>query len=209
MTISPFSGVSRDGGISPLQTGISGTGISQGPGAVPVTYATWNPADVAGYALSNGDLTIAGGSWALGRITISKDADEWCAELTVTNTSSTTIVGVASATAGTSSFCGSDSQGYGYYSNNGNLMHNGGGSAFGSTWNVIGTIIGIKFNATTRFATWYKNGVQVGSPVDVSALTGAIFIGFSGFSGGDIITLNAGQTAMTYDYSSANVGIFV
>lgn len=193
-----------------MQLGISASGGISATPATSVTYATLNPADSGGGTISNGDLTITGGGsgWSLTRATIGKDTDEWCCEVTLTNSGGNNIVGVCSASATLSSFVGGDVNGYGYYSANGNLMNNSGGSALGSPWSGNGTIVGIKFNSTARTLQFYLEGVAQGGSVDVSSLTGPIFVCVSAFSGGDVLTLNFGATPMTYDYSSANVGVF-
>lgn len=184
--------------------------IVRGGGAAPPapTYATWNPADNGGQILSNGDLRVTGSGWLTTRITIPKGVDEWCCEHSVYNSSGNMIVGICTADATLGSFVGSDAYGFGYYSANGNIMNGGGGTAGRATWNTNTDVIGLKYNATARTATWYKNGTQQGAPVDISSLVGDLYVGCSNNSGGDITDTNFGATPMTYDYTSANVGVF-
>lgn len=181
-------------------------------GGGSATYATFNPDD-SGYVtgeLSNGDLTLTGSAWKLVRTTISKEDDEWVVEFTVVNSNNTMIVGVCNGDATLANFIGFDANGYGYYSANGNVLTSAGAAAVYDTWGAQGDKIGVKFNATTMTARWYKNGVAQGeSALDISSLGNVpIFIGASCFSGSDVITLNAGATAMTHTYGAANTGLF-
>lgn len=181
---------------------------SAGGGAAAPTYATWNPDD-NGYfpeSLSNGNLTLTGLSWRLVRSTLSKESGEWSAEFTAGVSTGAALVGVCTGSANLASFIGSDAHGFGYYSANGNVLQSAGAVAALATW-VAGDVIGIKFTpgGTIQF---YKNGSAQGSPIDISALSGPIFVGCSCFSGADVITANFGATAMTYDYGAANTGLF-
>lgn len=183
-----------------------------GGGAAPVTYATWNPADSGypGWNFSNGDLTLTGGGWNMVRTTISKDDDEWSVESTVTASNGNLILGVCNASANLATFIGNDGNGFGFYSANGNVLNNSGPAAVYNTWGSIGDKIGLKFNATTMTARWYINGTAQGaSALDVSSLgSGPIYVGASCNGGGDVLTLNAGQSSFTHSYGAANEGLF-
>lgn len=152
-------------------------GMSVG-GATPVT---WNPDDKGSIiVLSNGDLsmdTSAAGNWNGARATVGKTTGKWAFEITTRSTFQIFIgVGTSQSAVGPAStdFVGHDAYGYGYYGANGQLYYNGSGSAYGSAY-VAGSVITVIFDADARTLQFKLNGTLQGSPIDISALSGALY----------------------------------
>lgn len=161
------------------------------------TYTTWNPSDKwAGITLSWWNLTAAAnsGSWASCRTTISKNSWKWYFEIKLD--AGSTFIGIGKNTATITSYLGSDSNWYGYYSNTGN-KYNSSNAAYWATY-TNGDVIGVALDMDWGTITMYKNNAS--QWVMYSSLSWYMFVICSGVISGwtTQVTANFGATTMTY-----------
>ena len=171
-----------------------------------VTYATWDPANKgANISLSGGNLIASSSAVGGVRSTIGKSSGKWYWEYTAT-TASNMINGVGNASASLASYPGSDANGWGYRSFNGDKA-NSSTAAYGASY-VTGDVIGVALDITSGTIEFYKNNVSQG--VAFSGLSGTIFAMCGSVSGSDVLTANFGATALTYTPPSGfNAGLYV
>lgn len=184
--------------------------FSGGSPPPPVTYATWNPADIDDdYSLTNGDLTITHtgvpSAWSAGRATIGKSAGKWYWEYTIDVWTSTGfLVGIANASCTLLNYLGSTTDGYGYQDIA--LKYNGSGAAYGATY-TTGDVIGVALDMDAGTIEMYKNGVSQG--VMYSGLTGTLYPAVSVHFTNDALTANFGASAFAYTVPAGfNAGLY-
>ena len=177
--------------------------------ATAANYATLNPVNLGGTSitLSNGNLfaTFAGASWFTTSSTMGMvGSGKYYFEFTKTDTSSQ-MVGIFPPTASISSFVGNDANGYGYFSANGYLYNNAGGSiTFGATF-TTGDVIGVAFDASTgklwfsKNNTWQASGSpSTGANPAATASTAYTYMAAVSTNGSGVGTVNFGQIPFTY-----------
>ena len=177
--------------------------------ATTANYAVLNPLATSGTSitLSNGNLyaTYAAAGWATAESTMAMNASgKYYFEFTKTDTSSQ-MVGIMPFTGSTTSFVGNDANGYGYFSANGYLYNNAGGSiTFGATW-TNGDVIGIAFDASTgklwfsKNNTWQASGdPSAGTSPAATASTAYTYVAGFSTNGSGVGTVNFGQRPFTY-----------
>jgi hypothetical protein len=166
-------------------------------------YATLNALDTESLTLSNGNLDITNfGSSRQTHSTILPSSGKWYAEFTCNAAMNDVQIGVAN-NEGTG-YVGANSNSWGVISTQGNRIHNGGQSSYGSVY-TTGDLIMVALDLDN--GKWYmgKNGTwfNSGNPVNGTnpAHTGLIGnIGFavgSNATGGNI-SCNFGQRAFDY-----------
>ena len=176
----PWIGYNTDGGVS----------VTRG------NYCTLNPLDLgtsASATLSNANLTLTTNNAGFGvtRGTFGVSSGKWYWEVTAVSSSTNNYeIGIATATATTTGYLGSDANGWSYYGNNGSKYNNGSGSAYGATY-TVGDVIGVALDMDAGTLTYYKNGASQGQAF--SGITGTIFPAASDGSG----TVNA---AMSFNF---------
>jgi hypothetical protein len=144
---------------SPTRYGTD-TGVG---GEVRGNYATLNPLDsTSNITLSNGNLDFSQGNTTDNtvRSTVGMSSGKWYCEVTV-GSSNKAVVGIAKQNATLTNYLGSDANGWGYYTLNGNKYNNGTGTSYGATYGT-GDVIGIAFDADNGTLTFYKNGSSQG-----------------------------------------------
>jgi hypothetical protein len=162
-------------------------------------YCTWNPLNIAGGALSNGnlDLTNTGGGRKVGTIGVS--SGKWYWEVTITSAGDA-MVGIMPpsnpASTGSANYLGGVAGEYGYYASNGQKYNNATATSYGATF-TNGDVIGVALDLDAGTLIFYKNGVSQGTAF--SSLTGTFAPGVSaGGSSGASITANFGQRPFAY-----------
>lgn len=181
-------------------------GVAGSGGSVPVTYATWNPADKGvNITLSGGNLTLQNVVDGIARSTIGKTSGKWYWEITPSATGLDT--GVASSSASLTQYLGVDANGWSFYGDaGGSKVNNNVFTAYGAP-TTGGDVIGVLLDMTAGTIAFRKNGADLG--VAFSGLTGAIFAA-AGSSGGPNQTANFGATAFAYPVPSGyNAGLYV
>lgn len=157
-------------------------------------YCVLNPNDRnTSTTVSNGNLSITGGSNLPIRSTFFVSSGKWYWEAVPTVYSSAVIVGIANASASLTNYIGVDANGYGYAST-GARYNSGSGVAYGSTWG-LNDVIGVAFDADAGTLTFYKNNVSQGT-----AYTGISGLFSPAFSTGTSTTVafNFGQRPFSY-----------
>jgi len=167
--------------------------------ATAANYAVMNPiGKVGSMTLSNGNLTLTGGSDAAQTpSTIGMSSGKWYYEHTITAIGGEQSVGIGtSLNSGSSAYIGSISGQYGYYMN-GNKYTNSSGSTYGASY-TTGDVIGVAYDADAGSLTFYKNGTSQG--VAFTGITGTFFaLAASRTTGGtNISDLNFGQRPFSY-----------
>jgi hypothetical protein len=147
---------------------------------------TWNPTDKSAYiTLSSGNLTAInnyGALWAGVRANISKASGKYYYEVLVVNPSSPYImIGIANSTASLTTYLGSDTNSWVYYSLSGTKVSNGGFDTFGAAY-TAGDVIGVAVDITGGNIWWSLNGVYqasgnpaTGANPAYTGLTGTLF----------------------------------
>lgn len=168
------------------------------PAPAPV-FATWNPADKAAtVVLTDGNLraNTSDAATCMARSTIGKSAGKWYWEF-VPEPGSSTMIGVALASADLNMILGFSAGGFAYYNISG-VKYTGLGvpAAYGATWSSVDTI-GIALDMDAGTLEMFKNNASQG--ILTGGLAGTIFAGI-GFAGdaGDGGTANFGATALTF-----------
>jgi len=178
---------------------------------IAVTYATWNPSDKsANISLSGGDLTATQSTTTTGlvRSTIGKSSGKWYWEVTWSSGPHSLLPGITKSAVDTSSYPGSVTDGWGYWSTNGNLANSGGNIAYGASY-TTGTIIGCALDMDAGTFTMYKNNVSQGTAV--TGLSGDVYaaVGGSSGAGSRVSVANFGATSFTYSPPGGyNAGLY-
>jgi hypothetical protein len=164
-----------------------------------VQYATWDPAKKgSNIALSNGNLTASNGSagngTVLSTIGVSSGKPFW--ELTVTNATDTTWLGIATVLANTANTLGSDVYGWGYRggASSAGLTNNNSTSAYGGHY-VTGDKVGVGLDMDNGTLAFWLNGVYQG--IAATGLTGTWYAAVSK-NGVFNFTANFGPSGFTY-----------
>ncbi len=113
--------------------------------------------------------------------------------------------GVGKAAATLAGFVGSDANGWGYYSANGQRFNANTGAAFGATYGV-GAVIGLALDMDAGTLQVFKDNVSQGT---ITGLTGAIFpmITVNAGAPAGFITTNFGATAFVHAPPSGFTGV--
>jgi hypothetical protein len=166
-------------------------------GTVRGNYCTINPLDGTSVsATSNGNLDFtvsANGGVALGTMAIS--SGKWYWEVVGTGGDASYMVGVANASAATSTKGWLGANGWFYYNNNGNKYNNSSSSAYGATW-TTGDVIGIALDMDAGSVTFYKNGTSQGTAY--SSYSGLTMQPAVSSAGTNLYTINLGQRPFAY-----------
>jgi hypothetical protein len=188
--ISVTAGATNDSLLdSPTNYGTD-TGVG---GEVRGNYAVLNPINKSSsVTLSNGNLTITGGSNVTAKSTFFVSSGKWYCELVATTFSGNMIVGITSIFADIGYYIGQDAYGYGYASN-AVKWNNGSQTAYGASWGV-NDVIGIAFDADAGTLVFYKNGASQGTAF--TGITGSYSISVSTGTG-STAQINFGQRAFS------------
>lgn len=175
-------------------------------GSIPVTYATWNPADKnASITLSWWDLTatLSGAGWFSLRSTLSKSSWKWYFEITLVS-GWNLFVWPCNSSQSLSNLIGNSTNWF-WYTNNGQKWYNNSGTAYGASytnWDVLW----IALDMDAGEVTMYKNGAS--QWVMFTGITGSMFAGASLFTSS--CTANFGATALAYSPPSGfNAWLYV
>lgn len=140
--------------------------------------------------LSNGGLSFSqNGVHSMGRASVGVSSGKWYWEV---QANAESLVGWANANANLNSFLGSDTNGWGYYSD-GNLYHNGVNVI--ATWSpwAAAVTLGFAFDGDADTMTVYANNVLQGT---VTGLSGAIYPAYGRGNGSG--AFNFGQNGFKY-----------
>jgi hypothetical protein len=143
------------------------------------TPVTWNLLDQDSNQLATDNnltaySTVAG--WTYQRANMGVTSGKWYWESTTSVTSATyyVLVGLANYSSPTNNgHMGANAANiysYGYAANSGNKHNNGVSTAYGATFQTVGDVVGIAFDADAGTLTFYKNGVSQGQAF--SGITG-------------------------------------
>jgi hypothetical protein len=143
------------------------------------TPVTWNLLDQDANQLATDNnltaySTVAG--WTYQRANMGVTSGKWYWESTTSVTSATyyVVIGLANYSSPTGSgHMGANAANiysYGYAANSGNKHNNGVATAYGATFQTVGDVVGIAFDADNGTLTFYKNGVSQGQAF--SGITG-------------------------------------
>ena len=163
-------------------------------------FCVMNPNDLnkdeASYriALNEGNLRGNGPSEGRSiRATFGVPTGKWYWEMCVTSAPTYCVAGIAQdASSGwyMDGVIGVNAGSYGFFSQNGEKFNNNTSTAYGSTWNSVGDICGVAFDADGGTLTYYVNGVSQGSAF--TGITGGNMMPAFAFRGGQG-TVNFGQ----------------
>jgi len=146
--------------------------------ATQANYAVMNPLwKDSGVTIADGNLNVSGGNYGGISTMLAPTGNKYYCEFTVTATEGNQTVGVLKAAALNGSLSSIDlntSNGYGYYSTNGNKTVTGTSSAYGSSWGTIGDVIGIALDMVSNQITFYKNNTSQGA-ISIAASTDYFF----------------------------------
>jgi hypothetical protein len=162
-------------------------------------YAVLNPLQDGAGTLSAANLNMTGlgtAAWATRVSTIAVTSGSWYFEVTPTSgsVSSGIMFGITKNPYPSGSIA-LDSNGYGYYGNNGQKYNNNAGVAYGAIV-ADNDIVGVAFDATNGSVTFYKNNVSQG--VAFSGLSaGTWYFGVSCY-GTATASINFGQRPFSY-----------
>ncbi len=160
---------------------------SSGSSAAAVPVVTWNPSDKSSViSLSNGDLRatkITDTNFASVRATRGVSIGKWYFEIVVVQGNTQQLVGVGNSSANLNSYCGSDANGWSYHKIDGNKINNAVAVAYGATWPLNATVIGIALDMTGGKLWWAKNNAWQASgdpaagtnPAYSTGLTGTLY----------------------------------
>ncbi len=184
-------------------------------GATAHTYATLN-ASTAGtnVALSNGNLTATFSGAGAGSVisNIGKSSGKWYFECTVTTGGTGQTIGVATASQPAADWIGQTTAGYGYRSNNGDVLTNGANIYTGGGTYTTANVIGIALDAGGQTISFYKNNVAQYTTQSISGLgaSATIYAGVGQIGAtASAVTFNFGATALTYTPPSGyNAGLY-
>jgi hypothetical protein len=206
--ISVTAGVGQDNLVdSPSDYGTD-TGLG---GQVRGNYATLNPLDNGGLALSNGNLDANRNStsWLAVRATIQGiTSGKWYWECTTPTSISGTnypMVGVAWNSQSLATFVGADAFGYGCSFFSGQKFNNNVNTNYGTAF-ATNDIMGVAFDADngkiwfSKNGTWFASGDPVaGTNAAFTGITGQIYAPtFSVYGSNSTVVVNFGQRAFSY-----------
>lgn len=182
--------------------------VSAAAAAIPKTYATWDSAKKgSGVTLSGWNLVATVSVlawWALSNI--GKTTGKWYWEITVTDNTNRSFVGIGDASANLEAALGNDTH-WRSYIDTGNTRYNNSDSAYGNTW-AAPVNIGVAWDAGANTIAWYKNWVLQSGGSIASSLTGTQYAGWSCNLIGSC-TANFGATSFTYSVPSGyNSGLY-
>jgi hypothetical protein len=185
---------------SPTQYGTD-TGAG---GEVRGNYCTLNPLSGGGSAdPTNGNLdqTVSGASLGADTGTFLLTTGKWYWEITSTlSTNDAAGIGILRANLPAITFFTTNPSGV-YYYVNGDKYIDGTGSAYGATWNTLGTAfnIAVALDVDGGTVTFYKNGVSQGAITLPSNTNGWLaHSGFGSASGSTAANFNFGQRPFAY-----------
>ena len=167
-------------------------------GEVRGNYCTLNPLDFScPGTISNGNLQYVQSTLNPrgGRSTIAVSSGKWYWE--VTNNGGNNCPGIIRDTGAlTSSYIGSNADGWGYFID-GQKYNNGTGTNYGASY-TTNDVIGVALDMDARTLAFYKNGVSQGTAF--SGLSGTMSPAFSSSNGFAVsFTVNFGQRPWAYD----------
>jgi hypothetical protein len=153
------------------QFGSSRQTTAVAPPVYLTTPVTWNLLDQGtDQQATDNNLTafstVAG--WYYQRATVGVTSGKWYWESTTSVTSGTyyVLVGLANYSSpnndGHMGANAANIYSYGYASNTGNKTNNGSAVSYGSSFQTVGDVVGIAFDADAGTLTFYKNGVSQG-----------------------------------------------
>jgi hypothetical protein len=174
-------------------------------GSVRGNYATLNPVSIISTTtLSNGNLeSIDAGSDAISLSTIGVSSGKWYWEITgldITGTTSNqrSVIGIVKNPQlfALSTYVGSNANGFGYYSGNGQKLTSGTGSSYGATW-ATGNVMGVALDLDNGTLVFYKNNTSQGTAF-TGLTTGDTYFPAASQAGSGKVAFNFGQRAFAY-----------
>ena len=131
---------------------------------LPSNYATLNPLFSDNWALTEGNLkAVSSGSYGTLKSTIAITSGKFYAETTALATGTANACGIARWDHNNSwPGASSDQVAYAYLNDGRKATTNDTRTTYGSTWQTVGDIIGIAFDATNGTISFYNNGVDQG-----------------------------------------------
>jgi len=174
-------------------------------GEVRGNYATLNPVSIISTTtLSNGNLeSIDTGSDAISLSTIGVSSGKWYWEITgldITGTTSNqrSVIGIVKNPQlfALSTYVGSNANGFGYYSGNGQKLTSGTGSSYGATW-ATGNVMGVALDLDNGTLVFYKNNTSQGTAF-TGLNTGDTYFPAASQAGSGKVAFNFGQRAFAY-----------
>ena len=200
--VSPVTSANNDSLVDTPTPYGTDTGVG---GEVRGNYATFNPLgtnNIATFANGNLDTVTGSGASTVGA-TFGMTTSKWYAEFVCTAKTSTNM-GVAIVRADTFDGDNQADEGtnIGYmYLNNGSIYH-GSSESYGASWST-GDVIGVAFDADTRYVTFYVNGASQGAYTRIASENAAGFSWLMAVSEGQgsataSFTANFGQRPFAY-----------
>lgn len=176
-----------------------------------ITYATWNPSDKSAHlSLSNGNLTVTSDGNAAGQLvrsTIGVSSGKWYWEYNSFNT--TTLLGIALASASVNTDTGFNTTSWASYSDNGAThlkFTNSASTSYGASYGGTATI-GVALDMDAGTVTIYINNASQGTMY--SGLSGTMYASVGQDSSVWSCIANFGATALTYSPPSGfNAGLY-
>jgi hypothetical protein len=181
---------------------------------VSVIYATFDPANTgSNLALSGGNLAVTDstGGTQFTRSTISKNSGKWYWEITTTTLSAgdDALIGIVLGAANKNTeFVGQTTNGWAYQQD-GQKITNNSPTAYGSTFNSNGIVIGVYLDAGAGSIGFKRNNVDQGTAF--TGLTGPFYAAVTPLkvSANVVLTANFGATALTYTPPAGyNAGLY-
>jgi len=187
---------------SPTRYGTD-TGVG---GEVRGNYATFNPLGTNNNAtFANGNLdTVSGSGASTVGTTFGMTTGKWYAEFVCTaKTSVNMYVAIVRADTFDGDNQADEGTNIGYlYLNTGLIYHGFASESYGASW-AVGDVIGVAFDADTRYVTFYVNGSSQGAYTRIASENAAGFtwlmaVGEGQASATASFTMNAGQRPFAY-----------
>lgn len=153
-------------------------------GEVRGNYATWNPLDSGGLALTNGNLNAqgTGGSHKAVRATIPiPSTGKWRIEVTLNALNANCVLGVLKKNGSLASYIGGTADGWGWNCSVGSVDNNGGSLVTGLTTATTNDVAEVLFDNGSLYVALNGTILNSGSPV-ATGLTGELYFAMSQYT---------------------------
>jgi len=168
-------------------------------GEVRGNYCTLNPLNGLG-TISNGNLTHTNSNADHRSVagTFGMSSGKWYWEVTLTTAGTNTSIGIAKASLSllSTQFVGQSVDSWGYVASNGEKYNNNTNTAYGSSYNTSGTVIGVAFDADAGTLVFYRNNSSQGTAF--SSLTSGPYVPAVSNYGSGLVDCNFGQRPFAY-----------
>lgn len=141
----------------------------------------------------------AGGTAGIGG-TFPMSSGKWYWEVTHVSGLASAVIGIVTDGYDATDYPGQTTEGWSYYANNGDTLHNAGSASYGNSY-TDGDVIGIAYDADNGDLFFYKNNtIQNSGTAAFTGLTGTMYpaIGNASGVGADEFSCDFGQKGFTY-----------